>query len=461
MSMRITVVGGGSTHWTPTLLVDLANSPILCDADLTLVDTDPATLPPMVELASHIASLKGIALTAGTARSLEEGLAGADVVLTTLSVGGLASMTCDIEIPYRYGIRQPVGDSVGPGGIFRSLRSVPVMVDIARAVERWAPDALLVNVSNPLTALCRAVTKQTAVRAVGLCNELVGMEFVLSLLFDVGFESIDPVVGGVNHLPLITALTIDGKDGFALLRDLLDRPGDRADEPIWMDPPEGMHWRKRSPGEKWTKGDVIANCAVKFELFRRFGVLPGSADTHVSEFFSWFLSPESDFGRDWGVHHYGIAGHAADKSADNANAARLLSATEVPPWPSGELVATLLEGVATGQARRVPVNIPNTGQVTNLPPEVVVECMGVADGDGVRPRDTATVSGVLAHQLDRIVASQELTVDAALSGDRTTLLEAMLCDPLAGSLSYGDVVSMTDEMLAATSRWLPRFAAEA
>ncbi len=457
MGPRVTMVGGGSTHWTPTLLVDFANSRVLQDAEVTLVDTAPESLPPMVELARHLASSRSIGLTARAAAGLEDGLEGAEFVLTTLSVGGFASMAHDIQIPYRYGVRQPVGDSVGPGGILRSLRSVPVMVGIARAVEHVAPDALLVNVSNPLTALCRAVTRETSVRAVGLCNELVGLSFVLSLLFDVGFDRIRPTVAGVNHLPLVTALDLDGQDGLGLLRDLLEDPGPRADEPIWMDPPAAMHWRKRSPGEKWTKGDVLANCALKLELFRRFGILPGSADTHVSEFFPWFLTPRSDFGRDWGVHHYGIAGHVADKQADEARLAGLLTSEEIPRWGSGELVATLLEGVVSGEPRDLPVNLPNTGQVANLPAGTVVECIGVADGAGVRARDTVEVTGVLAARLAEIVASQELTVEAALAGRRDLVLEAMLCDPLASALPYEDVVSMTDEMLAATSPWLPRF----
>lgn len=457
MALRVTMVGGGSTHWTPTLLVDFANSPALQDVEVTLVDTVPETLPPMVALARHIAAVRGVGLTARAATGLEEGLEGADVVLTTLSVGGFNSMACDIEIPYRYGVRQPVGDSVGPGGIFRSLRSVPVMVGVAEAVARVAPAALLVNVSNPLTALCRGVTRETPVRAVGLCNELVGLTFVLSLLFDLGFDRIDPVVGGVNHLPLVTGLTLDGQDGLAMLRDLMEQPGERAGEPLWMDPPAAMHWRRWSDGDKWTKGDVLANCALKLELFRRTGVLPGSADTHVSEFFPWFLTPRSDFGRDWGVHHYGMPGHRADKEADNDSAARLATASEIPAWGSGELVAPLLEGVATGEPRTLPVNLPNTGQVANLPPGVVVECMGVSDGAGVRPRDTTEVTGMLAARLEQIVASQELTVAAALSGSRATVLEAMLCDPLASALPYEDVVSMTDELLAATAPWLPRF----
>ena len=225
MPARITIVGGGSSHWTPTLLVDFANSPALQDATVTLYDADPLTVPPMVKLADHIAERRGIALSAVAADELDRAVDGAQIVLTTLAVGGFGAMTPDVELPFRYGVRQPVGDSVGPGGIMRSLRNVPVVVEIAQAVERVAPDAWLVNVSNPLTALCRGVTKETSVRAVGLCNELVGMTFVLSLLFDVGFDRIDPVVAGVNHLPLITSLTIDGADGFEMLRTLLERPG--------------------------------------------------------------------------------------------------------------------------------------------------------------------------------------------------------------------------------------------
>jgi len=456
---RITIVGGGSTHWSPTLLVDFANSPALKDASVTLYDVDQLSVPPMVELASHIADRRNIGLSAVAVDDLDKALDGAEIVLTTLSVGGFRSMAADVEIPFRYGLRQPVGDSVGPGGIMRALRSVPVMVEIAQAVERVAPEAWLVNVSNPLTTLCRGVTRETSVRAVGLCNELVGLSFVLSLLFDVGFDRIDPVVGGVNHLPLVTALTIDGNDGFEMLRTLLDQPGARANEPIWMDPPVAMHARKRSEQEHWTKGDIIASGAIKFELFRKFGVLPGSADTHVAEFFPWFITPRSDFGRDWGVHHYGIPGHMADKRADNVHAEELQTAEEISNFPSGELVATLLEGLVGGSDRHLPVNIPNTGQVGNLPLGVVVECMGISGPEGVRPRDETDVPGILGRQLERVVASQELTVEAALEGDRTKVLEAMLVDPVAGALAYEDVVDMTDAMLAETAPWLPRFSA--
>ena len=136
---RITIVGGGSTHWTPRLLVDFANSEALRDLEITLMDKDPGSLPLMAEVAAHIAKVRGIGLSVRTTSDLDDALDGADMVIIALSVGGFASMRHDLEIPARYGIRQPVGDSVGPGGITRALRSVPVVTEVARAMERSAP----------------------------------------------------------------------------------------------------------------------------------------------------------------------------------------------------------------------------------------------------------------------------------------------------------------------------------
>lgn len=457
MPPRITIVGGGSTHWTPSLLVDFANTACLEDAEITLHDVSADSLPLMVKVADHVAERRGIGMAATATTDLREALAGAEFVIVALSVGGFASMRHDLEIPAGFGLRQPVGDSVGPGGIFRSLRSVPVVVEIARAVEEACPDALLVNVSNPLSALCRAAAKHSGARVVGLCNELVGLQFALSLLFDAPMHEIDPVVAGVNHLPLVVSLDVGGADGFELLRGVLNDPGSVGDQPIWMPPPDGLHWRKVSPGGEWTKADVLHGLRLKLELFRRFGVLPGSSDTHVSEFFSGFVTPASDFGRQWGVRQYGLEGHQDDKRDDELKVLGLLASEEISRWPSGELVAALLEGIVTGSGRTLPVNLPNQGQVSNLPDGPVVECIGVADGSGVRARDRAAVEGVLGEHLRRVVASQEMTVEAALSGDRGLVLGALFTDPMTAQLPYEQVVAMADRMLAATSEWLPQF----
>jgi alpha-galactosidase len=457
MTQRIAIIGGGSAHWTPRLLVDFVNTPPLAESEVVLMDTAPESLPAVQAVADHIASL-GSKLKVTTTTDLTAALDGARFVITAYSVGGFAAMRQDLAIPERHGLPQPVGDSVGPGGIARALRSVPVTINIARAMERSCPDALLLNVSNPLTALCRAVTRETSITTVGLCNELVGLTWAMSLLFDVAMHEVDPVVGGVNHCPLVTSMTIGGSDGFAMLRALLDRPLIELDDPIWMDPPDGSHWHKVSPGEKWTKGDVVFNNRLKLELLRRFGVMPGASDTHIAEFFPWFVTEATGFGAEWGVHHYGIEGHQADKNEDEIELAALRVATELPPWPSGELVAPILGAITSGKERHFPVNLPNTGQVTNLEHGPVLECMGVVNARGITSRDRVEVNSLLGECLRRIVSSQELTVEAALTGDRTLVLEAMLSDQLTGSLPYESIVAITDELLAATAPWLPQFA---
>ena len=457
MGVDITIVGGGSTHWSPSLLVDFLNHPALADSHVTLMDVDAAAVESMRAACTHLAERRPTGLTVSATTDLDQALEGARFVISAFSVGGFDSMQHDVDIPTRYGIRQPVGDSVGPGGISRALRSIPVVLGIARAMERRCPDALLVNVTNPLTALCRSVARETSVQVVGLCNEVVGLQLAMSLLFDVAMHKVDPVIGGVNHLPVATGLRVDGEDGFAMLRDAMAGRVDLSG-PIWLNPlPKQMHWRQRDPGPKWIKADVLENLKIKLEMFRRFGALPASSDTHVAEFLPGFVTEASDFGRDWGVHHYGISGHRADKEKDSANLEWLLAQAKVPTIPSGELVAPLLEGLVTGEDRALPMNLPNTGQVENLPRGAMVECMGVSGAGGLRPRDVTTVPSMLGETLRRVVASQELTVEAAVTGDRTTVLEAMLADPTAGRLPYEHVVSMTDELLAATTPWLPQF----
>jgi len=455
---RIVIVGGGSYHWAPRLLCDFANTRSLENASVVLHDLDAERLKLMEQLGGEIARRRGIGLTTTAEPDRTRALAGADFVITCFSVGGFDSMQHDIEIPRRYGIRQPIGDSVGPGGVLRALRSVPVLLDIARDVEAIAPDAWFVNVTNPLTALCRSVTRETGVKTVGLCNEWVGATFNLSLALDCGMADLDPVLAGVNHFPLAVALHVNGDDGFARLRSLMDDPDRAATEHIWMDPPPAMHWTKVSPADYWSKLDVIENNRVRFEILRRFGVFPGSGDHHSVEFMPGFVHPGNDYGHDWRVHHYGMEGHRADAVADVEHYESVRDAEDVTRMPSGELVATLLDGIVTGEARSLPVNLPNRGNVSNLADGAVVEIIGVADGSGVRGRDHATAPGIMGEFLRRINTVQEWTVEAALTGDRTLVLEAMMADPMAGELAYDDIVTMTDEMLEATAPWLPQFA---
>jgi alpha-galactosidase len=456
MGPRIVVVGGGSYQWVPKLLIDLVNTPSLAEAELVLEDVNPAPLEPMAEFVRHVVGLKGVDLTVSTTTNQREALAGADYVVVTISTGGFASMRHDLEIPEKHGIKQSVGDTVGPGGIMRALRNIPVLVGIARDMEELCDDAWLLNLTNPMTALCRAVTRETNVQCVGLCHEITGAQFALSNLLGADFLAFDFDVVGVNHLPIFTALRVNGEDAFPMLRELLADPQRLQDEPIHL--PPGLDPEIVKLAAEFKKADLVDQHRVKFSLFERFGVLPGAGDRHLVEFFPGFLTEESEWGKRWGVALTTIADRENDAGNYQSELEKLRRATEVPTMPSGEMVAPMIDAFLRNKPHAFPLNLPNTGQAPDLPFDVVVETMCIADGDGLRGRDQARAPSALAEWLRRIVSSQEATVDAAITGDRQKVVEAMLLDPLAGRIDFDHLQQMTDEMLTATKQWLPQFA---
>jgi alpha-galactosidase len=457
VSARITIIGGGSYQWTPKLLVDFVNTRVLHDAEVVLHDIDPAPLPRMVELAQHLAACRGLTLTARSTTDRRDALRGADFVVVNISTGGFASMRHDLEIPERYGVRQSVGDTVGPGGVMRALRNIPVFLDLARDVEELCPDAWVLNLTNPMTTICRALTRETSLKTVGLCHEITITQFLLSLLLGVSFLDLTLSVGGVNHLPFVTSVDVDGDDGLARLRDLVARRDAVGDEPLPMALPDGLELTKRSAGPHWTRGDLMANWKVKLELFERFGVLPGAGDRHLAEFFPNFLTDASGWGERWGIGLTTIDDRERDQDAHVAALDAMLSSDAVPSMPSGEMVAPVIQCLLLDQPGRFPLNIPNEGQVADLPLGAVVESMCIVDGGGVRGSDAVSLPAGMAEALRRVSAAQELTVDAAVSGDPRAAFAAMLLDPLASRIDYDALAAMTDDMLAATAVWLPQF----
>jgi alpha-galactosidase len=456
MAPRIVIVGGGSYQWVPKLLVDIANTPSLSDAEIVLQDIDPEPLPVMADFVRHVADVRHLGLTVSTTTDQRKALAGADYVVVTISTGGFSSMRFDLEIPERHGIKQSVGDSVGPGGIMRALRNIPVLVGIARDMEELCPDAWMLNITNPMTTLCRAMTRETGIRTVGLCHEIAGAQFALSLLLDAGFGDLEFELVGVNHLPIFTSLKVRGDDGFERLRGLLADPDGLGEQNVML--PAGIPDEAAALAGGVRKRDILDHHRVKLALFDRYGVLPGAGDRHLVEFFPGFLTEESGWGNRWNVALTTIADRERDAGGHKQTLAAMRDSDDVSRMPSGEMVAPMIDAFLRDHPRTFPLNLPNTGQVPDLAPDVVVEAMCVADGKGLHPRDEPRLPPVLAEWVRRISASQERTVEAALSGRRDDVVEAMLLDPLAGRIDFDHLEQMTDEMLAATAQWLPQFA---
>ena len=424
---KIAFIGGGSLQWAPKLVTDIALTETLAGAHLVLHDIDIQALEYMAPACNRFVEQVGGNLDISVTTDRTEALRDADFVILCVSIGGLEAMRYDLEIPEKYGVYQSVGDTVGPGGLARGLRHIPFAVQVAREMEQLCPDAWLLNLTNPMTTICRGVIRATGVRTIGLCHEITDVQAHLAGLFGVPVPAIDLEVAGINHLPVILNWTIGGQDGKALLQE-------------WLS--EHSPFEFVRDVELNTVFDVfIDRLAVKLTLFEHLGVLFGAGDRHVAEFLPGFLTDESDRGR-----RYGILLTTADHRKEMARL-RHLEVEYFVPKRSEEQLAPLMAALAGGPPGQFVVDVPNLGQIDGLPRDAVVECMAEVDSLGVRP----LVAGPLPHAAYAViaphVARQELIVEAALTGQREPALAALATDPLVRDPAT--VKPMLNELLEA------------
>jgi alpha-galactosidase len=451
--MQVTIVGGGSYQWSPKLICDLFGMPSLAGMHLVLCDIDPEAVSKMEKFAHLAAERMGVKATVSSTTEQARALEDSDFVVVTISTGGFESMAVDLDVPAAHGIAQTVGDTVGPGGINRSLRNIPVLVGIARDMEQHCADAWMLNITNPMTCLTRSVCRESSIRCVGLCHEVGNFSMDLAIAFGLPHTSIRPVVTGVNHFPVVSELQIDGDDGFALIADLVGELGGLEA----LDP-----HKHDTEAEPFSRLDFGRRHLLALTFLDRFGGLPAAGDRHLAEFVPWVLTEGSGWGADWGIELTPISRREEHQAGYIAEVDAILAGTEEPAtWASGEMVAPVIDSLVTGVARELPLNLPNIGQCPDLPRDAVVEAICIVNGDGIRGRDATRAPAALAELLRRHVAVQELTVEAAVSGDRRLATAAFALDPLAGRGSLADIEAMARELLTGTSRWLPQFVEEA
>src|SRR3954468_1497829 len=436
---RICFVGGGSYQWTPKLLTDIALTRGLAGT-IVLHDIAPEPMAVMQQLGRKIMAAAGADFAIETRGNLAEAMKDAEFVIVTITTGGLEAMRKDLDIPLRYGIYQSVGDTGGPGGWSRALRNVPVMVGIAKAMEKACPNAWMLNLTNPLTALTRAVYKTTSVKAMGLCHELQGVRGGMMRMFGNEVEDYEMKVAGINHLIWLLDLKINGQDGFEMVRAY-----EASGKAVPLRSTSGGH---RAPfQDRW---------GVKQDLLKTCGYLPAAGDRHVAEFFPHFLTEETGAGEDYGVlltkieHRYDML-HASQAEVKAMVAGSEPMQLAHSPEESADIIAAMVNG----RPFRAIVNVPNTGQIDNLPRDVIVETMAEVGATGVNPIGVGALPGGVLGTLHPHVVNQELLVAAALTGDRQLALQALLGAPLVRD--YRAAPKLMDELLEAHAELLPQF----
>jgi len=428
---RIVIVGAGSAVFTRNLCNDILLSEPLDDVVIALMDVDAARLAQACDLVARLVEARGAPARVEATLDRREAVRGADYVITTFQQGGLEAYATDIEIPRRYGVEQCVGDTLGPGGVFRALRTIPVLLELCDELDELAPDALLLNYVNPMAANCWAVERATGRPCVGLCHSVQGTSELLAGWAEVPVEEVAFRCAGINHQAFFLSFTHRGEDLYPRIRAAAERD------------------------------DVYGAEPVRIDLMRAFGYFVTESSGHASEYSPYFrksarmveeeLVPRFtdpadhwfDFGRTGGyLRHCRARGDDAHQS-------------EPPTERTHEYGSRIIEAVETGVPFVLNGNVANRGLIPNLPTGCCVEVPCVAHRTGVQP----TVVGELPTQLAALnrtnVNVQELTVEAALRGDRDAVFHAVALDPLTAAVcTLPQARAMTEELLEAQAPWL-------
>lgn len=487
MSKKITVIGGGSTMFVPGLLRMIMRSETLKGSTVCLMDVDERRAEVMANLGRQLVDSEGLDLKIESTTEQRASLVNADFVIVAISVGGMNAWENDIEIPGRYGIFTEVHDSIGPGGIMRAFRHVPILASICQDLAEVSPTAWVFNYTNPAGANTLAMKTVPSVNSVSLCS-CTGLPMNvlwLSALTGVAPDEIamPPVVGGINHCAGIVDLR--AKDGSALIPRIRQRTGRDllASMETLMQHAAGSAMAQEAQSSLGANFEFLARRLVQSSGLEEavvpwaldlFGVMP-YCWTHWVEFFPQMLRLSEPYqGRaqglamQYGTHIFDMNDKRArvkkwQDLADRWSSPEYAAEVSLAALPAGEEdwgieVVDVMEALISNRTAMHIVNTTNNGAIDNLPDDAIVEVSSVINSYGIRPVHVGSLPETLAAHFRLHLSVQRLTMEAALSGERKTALQALLLDPAtAAVLEPPRIAAMLDELLVANARYLPRF----
>lgn len=456
MKEKVVFIGAGSAMFTCGLVRDLICSG--WEADLALVDTNPEALKVAEGLARKMIDDKKSSIKLTAAVDRRDVLKTATVIICTIGVGGRRAWEQDVFIPRKYGIYQPVGDSVMPGGSSRALRMIPAMVAIAEDVLDVAPTALFFNYSNPMGPICRAVHKATGASIVGLCHGVFHIGRYLGEILDADPKDLKYTAVGMNHLTWFIDFHVKRKNVMFQLRNI-------ASEKLAAFLPSanlGNHFAEAGTAMYDTVDGVIDN-PFCWELLELFGAFPSAGDRHVTEFFPQLFSKKgSYYGKTLGVDAYSFEDTIAygDKIFNDMREQALSDKPLSENYFNSlggehEQVLEIIKSIRNDAAQIYSANLPNTGQVPNFPDNAIVESPAIATVKGLEPIQQDPVSAAIAGALATRFEWVETIVEAALEGSRKKFIQAIILDGAVDSVETAK--RLVEELLTVHKEYLPQF----
>ena len=439
---KIAMIGAGSVVFAKNLLGDILSYPELAGCEIALMDIDPERLRVAEIVARRVAAAVGATPAIRATTDRRRALDGADYAVNMIQVGGYRPSTViDFDIPRKYGLRQTIADTLGIGGIFRALRTIPVVLDMCRDMEAVCPDVVFLNYVNPMAMVTGAALKATRINTVGLCHSVQGTAEQLARYLDVPAEAMEYRCAGINHMAFYLELRANGEDAYPLLRA---KYGDQDAYPPLPIPDEVA----RPDSVQLRMHD-----AVRFEVFRRLGYFVTESSEHFAEYVPWFIS--RDHPELIERFHIPLDEYLTRCEQQNARWAAMrdeLTNTDHPlaVRRTSEYCARIIRARETNEPAVIYGNVLNHGLITNLPDGCTVEVPCLVDANGVQPTVVGDLPVHLAALMRTNINVQEVTVAAVLEGKKEHVYHAAMLDPhLAAELTLDEIWSLVDDLFAA------------
>jgi alpha-galactosidase len=431
---KIAMIGAGSLVFCKTLMSDFLATPALKGSEYRLMALTRTRLDKMHAFVQRMIRDNDIDATVVSTTNRREALKDADYVVVMLQAGGVEEFRQDYEIPFKYGVDQCIADTLGPGGVFRALRHIPALLEIARDMQELCPKAILFNYANPMAMCCWALGRVPGLQFVGLCHGVQTTMDLIASYTGVPKTEIDFLAAGINHMAWFLRLEHKGEDLYPVLKSNFEKPG------------------------------YYVNEKVRGEVLRHFGYFMTESTGHLSEYVPYFRKnrqaleaycDEPSFGGETGAY-YKYCAMLADKFAKTDPLS--IESTELGRR-SAEYCSHIIEARETGEVFRLNGNVRNDGYITNVTPGCCVEVPIYVDRLGLHP----TVVGNLPPQCAALnmtnILVQQLAVEASFTGDPELVMNAVALDPLtAAVLTLKEIREMVSEMLEAERKYLPQFA---
>jgi alpha-galactosidase len=429
---KITFIGAGSTVFAYEIITDVLSTPGLETGTFGLVDIDPERLELAHQITEKVVALSGRKWTVEASTNRLDVLPGTDYLINTIEVAGLANVRHDFDIPMKYGVNQCIGDTIGPGGIFKALRTVPAWLDILRDTERLAPNAYVLNYTNPMSIMCLAGTRAVSLPIVGLCHSVQGTSRQLARYMDIPYDEMKFRCAGINHLAFFTELTRHGEDLYPLLRQQAQDPAIYEQDP------------------------------VRFEIMLQFGAFVTESSGHFSEYLPYFRKRPDLIEKYCRKGYLGETGfyannwpHWRENGAERIR--RMLSGQDEIVIKRGHEYGTyIIEAIEFNKPTVIYGNVPNTGLIDNLPDTGLVEVAVLVDRNGFQPTHFGALPPQMAALDSAHMFVHELVTASVLEQNREAAVHALMLDPLTAAVcSPAEIRQMFDEMAETEAAYLP------